>query len=481
MSTTSTRTPEEGWLAVEAALATGELFELGRLVEVYANEILGADAHRDTLRLLEARLHQDDRYVSHGPRHWGLAGKVPTPPRGLRLPTVHVIANPGDRESVRATLEATTLEVRTRRQQEAIQGMSVCLRYHHLAHGAIRPSKRSLHLFPSEPQAVVVRAWTGKDWPAWWTTRPHPMLFGMEDWLGALAEPGDWVRFTRVEPGRFVLEDLQRHDPRVASSDQWYYRLDDLARLRKHGLSYAQEAALALADHPEGLSCAALIEMLEARLGLRPSRSTISAMLTMRTEFVRDGRLWRHDPGRDPSWRPHFTATQAMEREGEAYLEHSPYRAVLASLGTTPEPLAYVLMHARPEHLAVVASRGSAPLEEVFRLAGYTPPHRAVVVPDHEDLVALTRTFHHALHDVLGQGFEPATVLVEYTTGTKSMSAAAVLATFGAGVAYAYVGGKRDASQRGIVKTGDEELRIVPAWAERRDRLQGLLGGHDGG
>lgn len=473
--TLATQKPDAGWPAVEAALATGELMDLGRLVEIYAGEILDAGAHLATLRLLESRLHQDVRYQQHMQRHWGLVGRVPTPPRSLRLPTVHVHSLPDER-AARATLEATTLEVAAQRRQAGLQGFSLCLRYHHVVHGAIRPQKRDLQLFPGEAGPVVVRTVTGQDRPAWWTLRPHPMLYGMEEWLGAGHEPGDWVRLTRVEPGRYVLEDLGRYDENVARADQNYYRLEDLARLRKNGLSYAHEVAVLLAAHPAGLSAQAIVDALEERLGFRPLRSTISALLTMRTEFFQTARRWCFDPALDPSWRDIYTATQAIERDGEAYLAHNPYRAVLASLGTTPEPLAYVLLHAQPEHLTVVRSSGSAPMDEVFRLAGVAPPHDVVTVDDHEDLLALTRTFHEAFQALLQRGFEPASVLVEYTTGTKSMSAAAILATFPSGCGFSYVGGRRDASQRGIVVTGQEELRIVPAWGQPRDRLRSLLG-----
>ncbi len=81
------------------------------------------------------------------------------------------------------------------------------------------------------------------------------------------------------------------------------------------------------------------------------------------------------------------------------------------------------------------------------------------------------------LAEVIGQGHPPESIVVDFTRGTKSMSAAAMLAGVSRGVGWLrYVDGVRQQDPRGMVQAGTERMRQVqPALATVRAQLQRAL------
>jgi CRISPR-associated protein (TIGR02710 family) len=140
---------------------------------------------------------------------------------------------------------------------------------------------------------------------------------------------------------------------------------------------------------------------------------------------------------------------------------------LLISVGGSPEPVAYSLDHHRPRKVIFFASSASrAEIEGNVRpLTSHRwADHEVVTTPSHEDLTAcleaLERDLPRALTN-LGARIEDLTV--DYTGGTKTMSAALVLGTVHKPVRYSYVGGKvRTKDGLGVVLDGAEAVVQSP-------------------
>lgn len=139
-------------------------------------------------------------------------------------------------------------------------------------------------------------------------------------------------------------------------------------------------------------------------------------------------------------------------------------RALIVSLGGTPEPVVKAIMTHRPEVVCFFASQESirnvgTVLEGV---KGSVEPLRTytVLADNAEDLVHCYEKALQAAAWIEGQGIPPAAVIVDYTGGTKAMTAALTLATIGKGYRFSYVGGKeRNKGGLGTVLTGAEIVR----------------------
>lgn len=467
---------ETAWPAIERALASGERIGVGALLENQVGLPWSSPDYKAALEALESRLREDGRFAQSGRGHWCLQNQAPIPPQALRMPTVRIATSTADRAA--AELEDTIVTVMAQRRETAIKGFTVVLRYSHIALGALRPTVRHVGLFPSAgPTALSLVLPTGQEHTVWWQHKPQPLLYGLEYILAAY-DPGQHLRFVRLSEGRFALTELPSFNQKVYESESRLFNLSTLAALRQYGLSYRHELGRFLAGHPQGIRVGPLLEGLGEKFGFAPNPSTIRGILSAAPEFVNTQGVWRYHPELATDWSPGIEAAlQTLEREGEAYLLHAPYRAVLAPLGTSTEPLTYVLTHARPEYLYVVATPESKDLlPGILRGLKHKPRHRLVVCDEKEDLLTMTRVVNLGLHHLIQAGYAPSSILVDYTTGTKAMVAGAVLATFQAGCALAYVGGtRRDETQRGLVVTGNEALRVVPAWGGRGDRLTALL------
>ncbi len=107
--------------------------------------------------------------------------------------------------------------------------------------------------------------------------------------------------------------------------------------------------------------------------------------------------------------------------------------ALLINVGGTPNPIAYSIDHHQPEKVIFFASKTSrAEIETKVRplVSHQWRDQEIVTTPDHQDLTrcieVLSRDLPQKL-DVLGIGWRD--VVVDFTGGTKTMSAALVLAT----------------------------------------------------
>ncbi|RMF83594.1 MAG: TIGR02710 family CRISPR-associated protein, partial [Nitrospirae bacterium] len=138
-------------------------------------------------------------------------------------------------------------------------------------------------------------------------------------------------------------------------------------------------------------------------------------------------------------------------------------RMVVASVGGTPDPIIFSLNRQRPEYVVYFCSQGSRQLvtQEIRPALEFTPKDDEVLTTESaERLVPAYRDARDgvrrcmAMWDVAGE-----TVVVDYTGGTKNMSAALVLATVDLGCRYSYVGGvERTKEGLGIVVGGREKM-----------------------
>jgi CRISPR-associated protein (TIGR02710 family) len=147
------------------------------------------------------------------------------------------------------------------------------------------------------------------------------------------------------------------------------------------------------------------------------------------------------------------------------------YTLLICTVGGTAEPIAAALKSWRPSAVIFVPSAGTAGrIPDVRALAAVEPngfelpPDRyeVLTLPDPQDFPGCV----HALRDLAGkvrgwrargEGFE---VAVDFTGGTKVMSAALALQAHLSGCRFSYVGGtERTKEGVGVVLTGTEEVR----------------------
>jgi CRISPR-associated protein (TIGR02710 family) len=143
---------------------------------------------------------------------------------------------------------------------------------------------------------------------------------------------------------------------------------------------------------------------------------------------------------------------------------------MIISVGGTPEPVVFSILRHRPEFVCFFASQQSietiAAVKNVTRDQGFSFSDYKVMADDPEDL---THCYEKALECVSRlheKCAETEDVFVDYTGGTKTMSAALAIATVGHGYNFSYVGGsKRNKNETGTVETGFEVLKTgVSPW-----------------
>ena len=159
--------------------------------------------------------------------------------------------------------------------------------------------------------------------------------------------------------------------------------------------------------------------------------------------------------------------------------------ALLASLGGSPEPLVVSICTHRPEWVFFLASQASTvKLVDVMlqtKEKGCSFQQEMELVDDPADLVHCYERAVALVNRALAKGFRGDDIIVDYTGGTKTMTAAMALAALGKGVSFAYVSGsKRTKDGLGVVEDGFEEVRhAVSPWqlfaVEEQKRLQMLF------
>jgi CRISPR-associated protein (TIGR02710 family) len=146
-------------------------------------------------------------------------------------------------------------------------------------------------------------------------------------------------------------------------------------------------------------------------------------------------------------------------------------QAMIISLGGTPEPLARSIAEHRPAFICFFASHDSVErLGQVRCLLAQDalslPPKHIVLAEDVNDLVHCYEKALECARLLAARDIPPAEVVVDYTGGTKTMTAALALATVGKGYRFSYVGGeKRNKEGLGVVESGFEVVHTgVSPW-----------------
>jgi CRISPR-associated protein (TIGR02710 family) len=146
-------------------------------------------------------------------------------------------------------------------------------------------------------------------------------------------------------------------------------------------------------------------------------------------------------------------------------------RAMLVSLGGSPEPVLYALSQQRPDYILFFVSAESAgQIQGIIRELPYQcRDFDRILSPSAEVLGDCYRVLRQQLPEKLAQwGLMMQDLMVDYTGGTKTMSAALVLATIEQVPRYSYVGGvERDKGGIGVVLGGRERMWYVQnPWQE---------------
>jgi CRISPR-associated protein (TIGR02710 family) len=159
--------------------------------------------------------------------------------------------------------------------------------------------------------------------------------------------------------------------------------------------------------------------------------------------------------------------------------DQQPCQAMLVSLGGSPEPILFSLNRQRPAHVVFfVSPQSETELQTVIKGLVFPCKFDRIVSPSAENIGDCYRALREQLPAKLAQwGLSEDDVVVDYTGGTKSMSAALVLATVERAHRYAYIGGvERDKGGVGVVLGGRERMLYVhnpwKEWAhEERKRV----------
>jgi len=141
----------------------------------------------------------------------------------------------------------------------------------------------------------------------------------------------------------------------------------------------------------------------------------------------------------------------------------SAIRAMIVSVGGSIEPLITTVQDHRPELVVFFASEQTVELigaiKDRLREAACRFRDRKVITGNPEDIVACYTDALSCADLVTTAGYGPSDVAVDFTGGTKVMSAALALATVGKGFTFAYVGGReRSKDGIGVVLAGSETI-----------------------
>lgn len=145
-------------------------------------------------------------------------------------------------------------------------------------------------------------------------------------------------------------------------------------------------------------------------------------------------------------------------------------RAILVSVGGTEAPVLHVLRRHRPAHVWYFCSTESRSVaDRVQAQLDWHPTPRFIEADRFEELGPCYRVLRARLPEILTEArITPSEVLVDYTGGTKTMSAALVLAATEWFGQFSYVGGEqREKNGLGVTQEGHEMLHLQPnPWSE---------------
>ena len=139
-------------------------------------------------------------------------------------------------------------------------------------------------------------------------------------------------------------------------------------------------------------------------------------------------------------------------------------RAMIVSVGVSEEPVVKAIEEHRPEYVCFFSSQKT--VEKIGTIKTKLKEKQVTIsdykfICDHEDdLLHCYSIAVECARKIRTLGFQPEEVVVDYTGGTKTMTAALALATVGQGFSFSYVGGKeRTKDGVGTVVTGTEIVK----------------------
>lgn len=156
--------------------------------------------------------------------------------------------------------------------------------------------------------------------------------------------------------------------------------------------------------------------------------------------------------------------------EGPGEEQESPeVKGLLLTVGGTAEPVVHTLLEIRPQHVVLVCSEQTQPaVVEVKRRVEQAlfdhqrPQFKTLIIEDAANLVACHRHVANGLAYLRNDcRLQREAIRIDFTGGTKAMSAAVVLAAAPDGYCFCYVtGAKRNKEGVGVVVTGTEQMRL---------------------
>jgi CRISPR-associated protein (TIGR02710 family) len=145
-------------------------------------------------------------------------------------------------------------------------------------------------------------------------------------------------------------------------------------------------------------------------------------------------------------------------------------KAMIISVGGTPEPIVRSLLEHKPGYVCFFASQQSldviGDIKKQIKEKGLVIENYKVICDDVNDLIHCYEKALACKDNLLQKQIDSKDVVVDYTGGTKTMTAALTLATVGQGYRFSYVGGReRTKEGMGIVVTGTEFITTgVSPW-----------------
>jgi len=162
--------------------------------------------------------------------------------------------------------------------------------------------------------------------------------------------------------------------------------------------------------------------------------------------------------------------------------------AMIVSVGGTPAPIIESIRHFRPAFVCFLASQQTCDqvtgIKNQVRSDGLEFDCQTVLIDDAQDMLHCYEKSEDAVTRVVARGYAPEDVVVDYTGGTKNMTAALSLAAITHGFSFSYVGGNRRTKDgTGIVIDGAEQVRrSVNPWdflaVEERKKISLLFNSH---
>jgi CRISPR-associated protein (TIGR02710 family) len=137
-------------------------------------------------------------------------------------------------------------------------------------------------------------------------------------------------------------------------------------------------------------------------------------------------------------------------------------KAMIVSVGGSPEPIIISLREEQPEFVCFLVSHQSVDqVADIKRQAELSGLDAKELVENPEDLVQCYRAALRCIDRVRAHGIDLDQTVVDYTGGVKPMGAGLAMAAASHGVRFSYVGGaRRTKGGLGIVESGSEQRRV---------------------